>query len=364
MKRFLMFFSFVLFLAMLAINMPFIAAAPKAHADEQVDVYDQQKQLVKSVVFVVGSDRYFVDGQTPSISMDAKPFIESGRIFVPVRYLGNALGVDNDNIEWESPRATFKQPDMPVVELAVGSKVIKSDGAATTMDTAPLLKTGRTYLPARFVAEALGYEVAWDAANGVVLCWPKGGEKPDVSDVIDYIGGQPVEEPVETPAVPEGNTKELYDKAKPLDGEAFSFAGWNFDPGVQKSLQDFWDLSGYKPVIQSITVDDLKPNGIKMDGQIIHDLQVTKGGVTVTATTSGKAMPGFYLVEENNVVRYSGGGGYMGEYTGTLTEDVKYIGRSPNNPLPTPDLTKITHVLFEYGGELLLVENPLYKGDN
>ena len=362
MKRFALFFGLILVLTMLVINLPFITAA--AGADEQVNVYDEQKQLVKSVVFVIGQDQYFIDGQTPGVKMDAKPFIESSRTFVPIRYLSNALGVGDKYIGWESPVVTLKQPDMPLVELAVGSKQIKSDGNATTMDVAPMLREGRTYLPARWVAEALGYEVAWDAENGIVLCWPKGAEKPDVSNIIDYIGGQPVEEPVETPTVPEGNTKELYDKAKPLDGEAFSFAGWNFDPAIQKSLQDFWDLSGYKPVIQSITVDDLKPNGIKMDGQIIHDLQVTAGGVTVTATTSGKAMPGFYLVEENNVVRYSGGGGYMGEYTGTLTEDVKYIGRSPNNPLPTPDLTKITHILFEYGGELLSVENPLYKGGN
>lgn len=360
----------ILALALLTINLPFITG--KASADEQVNVYDQQKELVKSVVFIIGQDEYYVNGQTPGVKMDAKPFIEAGRTFVPVRYLGNALGVDNDYIGWDSPKATFKQPGFAVVELAVGSKVIKSDGAATTMDTAPQLKAGRTYLPARWVAEALGYEVSWDAENSVVLCWPKGAEKPDVNNLISYVKGQiveqpSVEEPVETPTVPEGNTKELYDKAKPLNGEPFNFTGWNFDSGIQKSLQDFWNLSDINPVIQEVTVSDLKPNGIVIGrpGQgrdIIHDLKVITDGVTVTATTPGKSMPGFYLVEENNVVRYRGGGGYMGEYTGTLTQDVKYIGRRPINPLPTPDLTKVTHILFESSGELLLVENPLYKG--
>ncbi|WP_347489212.1 hypothetical protein ABDB91_18575 [Desulfoscipio sp. XC116] len=54
---------------MLAINLPFITGA---HADEQVDIYDQQKDLVKSVVFLVGNDKYFINGQTPGVKMDSQ----------------------------------------------------------------------------------------------------------------------------------------------------------------------------------------------------------------------------------------------------------------------------------------------------
>ncbi len=121
------------------------------------------------------------------------------------------------------------------------------------------------------------------------------------------------------------------------------------------------------PVIQEITVADLRPNGIKVGegiGIIIHDMKVTKDGITITATDPSRSLPRFYLVEENKVVRYEGGGGYLGQETGTLTQDVKYIGRSPNNPLPTPDLTKVTHILFECGGEMLNIQNPIYQGGN
>jgi len=104
------------------------ATAALATDKTQVDVYDQQKQLVKSVVFVIGKDEYFVNGQTPGVKMDAKPFIETGRTFVPIRYLSNALGVGDKHIGWESPKVTLSQPGMPVVELAVGKKEIKSDG--------------------------------------------------------------------------------------------------------------------------------------------------------------------------------------------------------------------------------------------
>jgi len=132
-------------------------------------------------------------------------------------------------------------------------------------------------------------------------------------------------------------------------------------------LQNGWDLSNdVNPIIQEVSVSDLKPNGIKMGGNqgiIIHDLKVDKNGITITATDLSRVLPLFYLVEEGNVVRYRGGG-YMGTETGTLTCDVKYIhGRGDSFYIP-PDLTKVTHILFEFGGELLLVENPLYKGGN
>jgi hypothetical protein len=35
------------------------------------------------------------------------------------------------------------------------------------MDVAPVIKEGRTYLPARYVAEALGYRVDWDGASKI-----------------------------------------------------------------------------------------------------------------------------------------------------------------------------------------------------
>ncbi|WP_347488580.1 hypothetical protein ABDB91_15395 [Desulfoscipio sp. XC116] len=51
MRRFALFICPIMVLAMIAC------------ANEQVNVYDQQKQLVKNVMFMVGSDMYFVDGQ-------------------------------------------------------------------------------------------------------------------------------------------------------------------------------------------------------------------------------------------------------------------------------------------------------------
>lgn len=184
MRKLLAFMGLVLALALLTINLPHILNA-NANQTEKVDIYDQQKQLVKSVVFVIGMNEYFVNNQTPGVKMDAKPFVERGRTFVPVRYLSNALGVTDKHIGWEEKAklVTLKQPGFSVVELVIGKRQLKSDGKSTIMDVSPLAKKGRTYLPARFVAEALGYQVDWDSQLNIVVCWPKGEPKPDISAV-------------------------------------------------------------------------------------------------------------------------------------------------------------------------------------
>ncbi|MGB9859489.1 MAG: stalk domain-containing protein, partial [Moorellaceae bacterium] len=51
----------------------------------QVDIYENQ-QLVKSVIFIVGVNQYFVNGQTPGVQMDVAPYLDNDRTFVPVRY--------------------------------------------------------------------------------------------------------------------------------------------------------------------------------------------------------------------------------------------------------------------------------------
>jgi hypothetical protein len=131
-------------------------------------------------VFTVGQANYVLNGQT--CSTDAAPFIDNGRVFVPVRYLGQALGVDvgwngdpNDQTVQLNDNRTFTDKGGLQVTLTIGSRTITSQGSTTlgalitkTMDVAPLIRNGRTYLPARYVAEAFGYTLAWDAAGRTV----------------------------------------------------------------------------------------------------------------------------------------------------------------------------------------------------
>jgi hypothetical protein len=127
-------------------------------------------------VFTIGQANYVLNGQT--CSTDAAPFIDNGRVFVPVCYLGEALGVD---VGWspDSKTVGLTKNTPPAVgfgvELVIGIKTITYQGSglpqqgdSIAMDVAPLVRNGRTYLPARYVAEAFGRTVTWDQASQTV----------------------------------------------------------------------------------------------------------------------------------------------------------------------------------------------------
>ncbi len=195
-----------------------VAAANVSYAtDQKIDVYENQ-QFVKSITFFIGWDEYYIDGKTPGYKMDAKPFIENERTYVPVRYLGNALGVPDSNINWNgnTQTATLTRGDT-TLRMTVGVPAVTVNNVTKAIEVGPILLSDpawRTYLPARFVAEGLGYEVGWDPETRAVICWPKGQPEPDITAVIEYVQEQrqeqePVKiqepEPVKPPVL-EGDT--------------------------------------------------------------------------------------------------------------------------------------------------------------
>jgi len=156
-----------------------LAAAVPAYAAESP----------RLAVFKIGDSNYWTqdaDGHIAKIAMDAAPFLirNPSRTLVPVRYLANALGVQDENIFWNQGRQQISLAGETLLQLWIGSLIIYEDGEMGFMDTYPRIKDGRTYLPARFVAEGLGYEVGWDAANQLVYCWPKGEPKPDIAAIV------------------------------------------------------------------------------------------------------------------------------------------------------------------------------------
>jgi N-acetylmuramoyl-L-alanine amidase len=115
-------------------------------------------------VFTIGQSSYFLDGQ--SYNTDAAPFISNGRTLVPVRYLAEALGAQT-NWDATTQKITITKGST-TIELTINSATITTNGKAGKLDAAPLLVNGRTYLPARYIAEALGYTVEWNATAQTV----------------------------------------------------------------------------------------------------------------------------------------------------------------------------------------------------
>jgi len=55
-----------------------------------------------------------------------------------------------------------------VIEMTIGSKIIKVNGVVSTIDAAPQIKWDRTFVPIRFIVEALGGTIAWNAKTRTV----------------------------------------------------------------------------------------------------------------------------------------------------------------------------------------------------
>lgn len=117
-----------------------------------------------TAVFKIGEKTYTVNGQ--EVEMDVAPVAEAGRTYLPARFVANAMGVPDANITWDqnSQTVTVLKGDR-VVQMKVGSKQILVNGIAMNMDVAPKVVPGRVLIPFRFLAQSLGAEVVWDAAD-------------------------------------------------------------------------------------------------------------------------------------------------------------------------------------------------------
>ena len=147
------------------------------------------------IIFKINHSSYYTQeigsSEVKSVQMDAAPFIKDSRTFVPVRFLGNALGVSDSNIAWDNTARKATLQGKSKLELTIGSKTMQKDGQSIGMDAAPMIvNPGRTMLPARWVAEGLGFEVGWDEANQLVLAWPEGQPQPDLAVIKAKMGIQ------------------------------------------------------------------------------------------------------------------------------------------------------------------------------
>lgn len=95
---------------------------------------------------------------------DAEPYIDfNGRTQVPIRFISEAL---NAKVEWDGENRTVKiMRDGIVVQLTIDQDKYYINGKSETMDTRTFIKDGRTFVPLRFVSEALGAQVDWDAKS-------------------------------------------------------------------------------------------------------------------------------------------------------------------------------------------------------
>lgn len=126
--------------------------------------------------------RIVVNGQKITLP-DAQPFIDAqSRTQVPLRFVSEALGA---KVGWDSKsqKVTVKLDGKNVV-LYIGKREYQVDGVTKKMDTGALLKQNRTFVPIRFVSEALGASVKWESVIRTVYINTDGKTPEPVGDEV------------------------------------------------------------------------------------------------------------------------------------------------------------------------------------
>lgn len=111
--------------------------------------------------------------------MDVEPTIENGRTLVPFRSLAEALGAE---VEWNAEdRTVTVTKDGATVVLTIDSMIATVDGKEYTLDVPAKIKNGRTVIPLRFLSEGLKAKVLWEQETQTVVVIGDEETKADAS---------------------------------------------------------------------------------------------------------------------------------------------------------------------------------------
>lgn len=97
-----------------------------------------------------------VNGVVSQVRMDIAPFIYQARTMLPIRYVAEALGF---MVTWDANTRTVYLVDKEnIVQIPVDTNNIIVNGKAFVSDVKPMIKNNRTMLPVANVARALGLQ--------------------------------------------------------------------------------------------------------------------------------------------------------------------------------------------------------------
>lgn len=134
--------------------------------DKKDEKSEEKEEVVLKVIFkVLRKDaEKRINEAISTINMDIAPYINTGRTMIPIRYLGEALGM---KVSWdEKTRTVILEDDKFKIEIPVDTNKIIVNGEEFESDVMPEIRNGRTMLAIGNIARALGLkdgeDILWD----------------------------------------------------------------------------------------------------------------------------------------------------------------------------------------------------------
>ncbi|MFF2889969.1 stalk domain-containing protein [Paenibacillus sp. NPDC057967] len=94
------------------------------------------------------------------IKLEAAPLIQQGSTYVPLRFVSEAMGAEV--LYDDKTRKVTVLRGSQMIEMTIGKKDYMLNGVRYTSDVAPFTRNGRTLIPVRLFSEKLGFKVGYD----------------------------------------------------------------------------------------------------------------------------------------------------------------------------------------------------------
>lgn len=154
-------------------------------ASETVTAVPQFKGSdVNNIILYTDSPKAFVKGE--AMTLDVPPMVIDGRTLLPARFVAENLGA-SVSYEEETRTVTIEQEDRIIV-LTIDSNVMSVSGEVSALDVPAQEIGGRTLVPLRAIATALGQQVNYfeDGDKGLIVVGPT-AEKFSAESAAEYI---------------------------------------------------------------------------------------------------------------------------------------------------------------------------------
>ncbi|MEC0207214.1 copper amine oxidase N-terminal domain-containing protein [Paenibacillus lautus] len=136
---------------------------------KNLDLYKTMGKLNKKAGKKNGVKLY-VNGE----ASDTEPFVKKGNTYVPFRAIAEALEAE---VLWNPEKRSISvTKDGVSIQLLVGSRTATVNGKKVALDAPATVTKGNTYVPVRFISEALNATVKWESESQTVVVYEEEAE--------------------------------------------------------------------------------------------------------------------------------------------------------------------------------------------
>lgn len=182
------------------------------------------------------------------------PFIDNqSRTMIPLRAVSENLG---HKVTWDAETWTATIDEK--ISITIGENIVRTPEGDVEMDTVAILKDdGRTYVPLRFVVEALGYEVEYDG--------PKASN--DYYHTIDILGGEITNPPTDIGDIDIANPERDFEKEPAIEEYLSQYDEDNYEILTYGLSYSHW---GVGSALDAISMT----NALRFEGRERYELTI------------------------------------------------------------------------------------------